>query len=102
MKFIDFRVPEGKELENYKTNVELERELTKDLMLSISCTGFNTRSENGKRELITSIKEIVKRQRKLFKTSSTNGCANVYPSLVTIHNYGFGVYGKETKRKVAI
>lgn len=97
MRILDLRVKEGLEISAFNDHNRTINEVTKDLMLSLSCSGFNTRSEYGRLEVIKTIRELVKRQRKLFKTSSTNGCANVWPSLVIVQNYGIGIYGIETK-----
>jgi len=102
MRIIDLRVAEGLELSSFNDNTKKLNEATKNLMMSLSCSGFNTRGTNGRLELLKSIRETVKRQRDLYKQakldnnkSGTNGCYNVWPSLIVVHNYGYGIYGKE-------
>lgn len=98
MRIVDLRVEIGKEIESFNANNIKINDLTKDLMMSLSCSGFNTRYPNGKIELLKSIRADVKRQRKLYKTSSTNGSSNVWPSLIIVQNYGYGIYGKEESK----
>jgi hypothetical protein len=95
MRIIDLRVPEGMELDNFNSNTVKINELTKDYTCSISCSGFNTRSDYGKRELLKSIRDTIRERRYQFKNSSTNGDSNIWPSLIIVQNYGYGVYGKE-------
>jgi hypothetical protein len=91
VKIVSIQALEGKELESFNDNMKRINELTSGLMQSISVSGFNTRfyPEKTRKE----VHRELKRQRKLFKTSSTNGGSNVWPSLVIIQNYGFSVYG---------
>lgn len=102
MRIIDLRVPEGQELASFNANNARINELTKDLSMSVSCSGFNTRSEYGKGYLIKSIKDTIRERRKAYKTYGTNGDSNIWPSLVIVQNYGYGVYGvsKSTKETI--
>jgi hypothetical protein len=96
-KIVLVQALEGKELEAFDDNIKRINALTNGLMCSVSVSGFNTRfyPEKTRKEVYRELK----RQRKLFKTSSTNGSSNVWPSLVIIQNYGFSVYGVEQQRE---
>lgn len=94
MRIVDLRVPKGAELENFNDNNAKINELTKGLSCTVSCSGFCTRGEYGRKHLLESMRDTIRERRKAYKQGSTNGSTNIRPSLIIVQNYGYGIYGK--------